>query len=109
MDRKIIEACGWGLHVTMSLSVRLFRLKENIDWPAATTNFGESTMTKLINNKFINKVKKFLKSEDGPTAVEYAVMLALIVIVCLTAIQSIGTNANLAFQKVGTQLQTAAS
>lgn len=51
----------------------------------------------------------FLRSEDGPTAVEYAVMLALIVIVCLTAIRSIGTNANLAFQKVGTQLQTSAS
>ena len=39
-------------------------------------------------------VKRFLVSEDGPTAVEYAVMLALIVIVCLTAIQAIGTNAN---------------
>ena len=40
------------------------------------------------------KVQRFLVSEDGPTAVEYAVMLALIVIVCLTAIRSIGTNAN---------------
>jgi len=57
----------------------------------------------------LNFVRRFLRSEDGPTAVEYAVMLALIVIVCLTAIRSIGTNANLAFQKVGTQLQTAAS
>ena len=38
------------------------------------------------------KVQRFLKSEDGPTAVEYAVMLALIVIVCLTAIQAIGTK-----------------
>ena len=60
-------------------------------------------------SSLIRRVKKFLRSEDGPTAVEYAVMLALIVIVCLTAIQSIGDNANLAFQKVGTQLQTAAS
>ncbi|HEY1599412.1 MAG TPA: Flp family type IVb pilin [Pirellulales bacterium] len=50
------------------------------------------------------KVQRFLTSEDGPTAVEYAVMLALIVIVCLTAIQSIGTNANLTFTKVSTQL-----
>ncbi len=32
------------------------------------------------------KVQRFLVSEDGPTAVEYAVMLALIIIVCLTAI-----------------------
>src|SRR5262249_13214303 len=60
-------------------------------------------------SSLICRVRKFLRSEDGPTAVEYAVMLALIVIVCLTAIQSIGDNANLAFQKVGTQLQTAAS
>jgi pilus assembly protein Flp/PilA len=54
--------------------------------------------------KFANSVKKFLVSEDGPTAVEYAVMLALIVIVCLTAIQAIGTNANAKFGAVGTAL-----
>ena len=41
----------------------------------------------------ITKVQKFMQSEDGPTAVEYAIMLALIVIVCLTAIQAIGTAA----------------
>lgn len=46
------------------------------------------------------KVQRFLVSEDGPTAVEYAVMLALIVIVCLTAIQSIGTRANTTFETV---------
>jgi pilus assembly protein Flp/PilA len=51
------------------------------------------------------KVQRFLVSEDGPTAVEYAVMLALIVIVCLAAIKSIGTNANVTFGKVATQLQ----
>ena len=49
----------------------------------------------------MNSVKRFLVSEDGPTAVEYAVMLALIVIVCLTAIQAIGTNANAKFEAVG--------
>ncbi len=45
-------------------------------------------------------VKNFLVSEDGPTAVEYAVMLALIVIVCLTAIQAVGTNANSKFEEI---------
>ncbi len=50
------------------------------------------------------KVQRFLVSEDGPTAVEYAVMLALIVIVCLTAIRSIGTNANTTFTNVAKQL-----
>ena len=49
-------------------------------------------------------VKRFLVSEDGPTAVEYAVMLALIVVVCLTAIQTIGTNANTKFGAVGKAL-----
>jgi pilus assembly protein Flp/PilA len=50
------------------------------------------------------KVQRFLVSEDGPTAVEYAVMLALIVIVCLTAIRSIGTNANVTFEGVADEL-----
>jgi len=56
--------------------------------------------------KFVTKVQKFMKSEDGPTAVEYAIMLALIVIVCLTAIQAVGTAANSAFQDVSTQMTT---
>ena len=47
------------------------------------------------------KVRNFLVSEDGPTAVEYAVMLALIIIVCLTAINAIGTNANTTFDRCG--------
>ena len=52
----------------------------------------------------LNSIKNFLKSEDGPTAVEYAVMLALIVIVCLTAISAVGTNANAKFDAVKTAL-----
>lgn len=55
--------------------------------------------------QFAKSVKNFLVSEDGPTAVEYAVMLALIVIVCLTAIQTIGTNANGKFNTVATTLK----
>lgn len=54
--------------------------------------------------KFTQSVKRFLNSEDGPTAVEYAVMLALIVVVCLTAIQAVGTNANTKFEQVGDSL-----
>ncbi|MCP4079589.1 MAG: Flp family type IVb pilin [Planctomycetaceae bacterium] len=56
---------------------------------------------------FALKVERFLKSEDGPTAVEYAIMLALIVIVCLTAIQAIGTNASAAFQDIADDLNDA--
>jgi pilus assembly protein Flp/PilA len=46
----------------------------------------------------------FLKNEDGPTAVEYAVMLALIIVVCITAITTLGSNANNTFSYVGTQI-----
>jgi pilus assembly protein Flp/PilA len=46
----------------------------------------------------------FLRNEDGPTAVEYAVMLALIIVVCITAITALGSNANGTFTKVGTTI-----
>jgi len=49
---------------------------------------------------FANSVKRFLASEDGPTAVEYAVMLALIIVVCLAAVSAVGSNANAKFEKV---------
>ncbi len=48
----------------------------------------------------VQQMRRFLVSEDGPTAVEYAVMLALIVVVCLTAISTVGTNASSTFNKV---------
>jgi pilus assembly protein Flp/PilA len=50
------------------------------------------------------QVANFLKNEDGPTAVEYAVMLALIIVVCITAITALGTNANNTFSYVSTQV-----
>ena len=54
---------------------------------------------------FALKIRRFLASEDGPTAVEYAVMLALIIIVCLTAISSIGTEANTTFSTVADSIK----
>ena len=49
-------------------------------------------------------VGNFVKREDGPTAVEYAVMLALIIVVCLTAITTLGSNANGTFTTVGNKI-----
>ncbi len=49
---------------------------------------------------------EFLKKEDGPTAVEYAVMLALIIVVCLAAITTIGTRASATFNTVGQSLSS---
>jgi pilus assembly protein Flp/PilA len=54
--------------------------------------------------RIANKLRRFLASEDGPTAVEYAVMLALIIIVCLVAIKSVGTNASTTFTNVANSI-----
>jgi pilus assembly protein Flp/PilA len=59
--------------------------------------------------KFANAFVDFVKREDGPTAVEYAVMLALIIVVCLTAITTLGTNANSTFVTVGNKIGSASS
>jgi pilus assembly protein Flp/PilA len=80
-------------------------------------NFGGARLSILDSRHFSEeamknlalKVQRFLRSEDGPTAVEYAVMLALIIIVCLAAIQAIGTNANATFQSVAAKLPAGAA
>ena len=54
-------------------------------------------------------VRFFLQAEDGPTAVEYAVMLALIIVVCIGAITSLGQNANTTFLSVGSAIGSASS
>jgi pilus assembly protein Flp/PilA len=54
--------------------------------------------------KLVHEAVKFLKAEDGPTAVEYAVMLALIIVVCLVAITALGTNANQTFTTVSNEI-----
>jgi len=54
-------------------------------------------------------IVNFLKREDGPTAVEYAVMLALIIVVCITAITALGTNANKTFTNVSSSMANVGS
>jgi len=44
--------------------------------------------------QWLIRVERFVHQEDGPTAVEYAIMLALIVVVCIAAIATLGSNAN---------------
>jgi pilus assembly protein Flp/PilA len=54
----------------------------------------------MLTNLYAS-VSSFLKREDGPTAVEYAVMLALIIVVCIAAITTLGSNANATFTTAG--------
>ena len=55
----------------------------------------------------LKTIVNFLKREDGPTAVEYAVMLALIIVVCIAAITTLGTKANATFLTVDAALPAA--
>ena len=60
-------------------------------------------------SSFERTIVSFLQREDGPTAVEYAVMLALIIVVCLGAITTLGQNANSTFGTVSTAAGSASS
>jgi pilus assembly protein Flp/PilA len=51
-----------------------------------------------------SKIRRFLASEDGPTAVEYAVMLALILLACITAVTTFGTNLSQTFSTIGSTI-----
>lgn len=53
------------------------------------------------------RVKNFLVSEDGPTATEYAVMLALIIVVALTAISTLGEKVDEIFTTIESDLDSA--
>lgn len=57
----------------------------------------------------IRRVGRFIRSEDGPTAVEYAVMVALIAVAIITAVSQLGTQLNTTFGNVKTTLSTKVS
>jgi pilus assembly protein Flp/PilA len=51
-------------------------------------------------NELITRVRRFLASEDGPTAVEYAVMLALITVALVTVVQGLSGSVSGTFSSV---------
>jgi pilus assembly protein Flp/PilA len=57
-----------------------------------------------VLNKLLQATHNFLQAEDGPTAVEYAVMLALIIVVCISAVTALGSNSSNTFSFVATQV-----
>ena len=81
------------------------------DYPKLTCSLGAGHSTEKNDARTIpvpgiavTSVKNFLVSEDGPTAVEYAVMLALIIVVCIGTVTTIGTKANAKFQSAAAAL-----
>jgi pilus assembly protein Flp/PilA len=65
--------------------------------------------TQPVFKGITGSVVHFLKNDDGPTAVEYAVMLALIIIVCIVAVTALGTNAGNTFSYVSGQVKVKGS
>jgi pilus assembly protein Flp/PilA len=63
----------------------------------------------MMTSQLLRGVVDFLSNEEGPTAVEYAVMLALIIVVCISAVQFIGSSTNNTFSYVGTQIGNSGS
>ena len=56
------------------------------------------------------RVQVFVRNEDGASAVEYAVMMALIIVACMTTLLTLGTNSNNTYSYVGQKVgRTAAS
>jgi pilus assembly protein Flp/PilA len=53
---------------------------------------------------FVSQVKRFAREEEGATMVEYGLMVALIAIVCITAVTKIGTNLNLVFSDIASAI-----
>jgi pilus assembly protein Flp/PilA len=62
-----------------------------------------------MSKAFARQLVHFLRAEDGPTAVEYALMLALIVVVCISAVSALGSNVNNTFSFVATQVGNTSS
>ncbi|MBL8820822.1 MAG: Flp family type IVb pilin [Planctomyces sp.] len=55
-------------------------------------------------DKILKRIRNFIRAEDGPTAVEYAVMLAMIIVVCLAAVRTLGTNAKTTFTNIANSI-----
>src|SRR6516164_5227633 len=84
------------------ITSRLFSVAVWFEEGGAATAEGVALTTKGGRNmgKWLAKAGRFLREEDGPTAVEYAVMLALIIVVCIAAISLLGSNAQGTFSNV---------
>ncbi len=56
-------------------------------------------------SKFVNVVKKFVrKEEEGASLAEYGLLLALIAVVCITAIAALGSRISTMFQTLSTSI-----
>jgi pilus assembly protein Flp/PilA len=78
------------------------RVDEIDDWyaPSFRTSFDKE----LAMNEVYSRVQRFLTSEDGPTAVEYAVMLGLIIVALVGIVGKLATAVSGTFSTVSSTL-----
>jgi pilus assembly protein Flp/PilA len=50
-------------------------------------------------------LQRFLKDESGATAIEYGLIAALIAVVIITALTTVGTNVSTVFNSISTNLK----
>jgi pilus assembly protein Flp/PilA len=58
--------------------------------------------------KFFTKVREFVCAEEGQDLIEYALLVALISLVCVAALMAAGTQVNTIFSNIRDRLTTAA-
>ena len=78
-------------------SEKCFVSLNEIDKLSGSDSRLTSMTCEVLMRQLLQRVDHFIRSEDGPTAVEYAVMLSLIIVVCLVAIGSVGQNTKTSF------------
>jgi len=59
--------------------------------------------------KFFTHVSDFVRKEDGQDLIEYALLVALISLVCVAALTTAGSQVNVIFGKIRDKLTTAAA
>jgi pilus assembly protein Flp/PilA len=75
-------------------------------WPSAMREPPTLSCGSVSVRNVTKRVLEFIVSEDGPTAVEYAVMLALILVACITIVTNLGTTVSGTFSKVNSTLSS---
>ncbi len=87
---------------------RTTRRMLQVAWPISASNVSFSEKQLVMNPaSWLRAVYCFLADEDGPTSVEYAVMLAFILVACLAAVNQLATATNDSFQQSGDAIEGA--
>ena len=70
--------------------------------------YGTGAQKEFTMNYFIQKAKEFARNEEGVTAIEYGLLAALVAVVIIAAVSSIGDSLNTTFESVATKLSAPA-